>query len=287
MKFWQSLSFTETDQLLSLAQICEEVGFHGAFVSDHLFHADKLVSKYPYSEDGSPPFGPDTDWPESWAAISAMAAVTERLRFTTAVYIAPLRHPLVVAKAVATASALSGGRVALGAGVGWIREEYDQLGEEFRTRGRRLDEMIEILRAVWTGEMVEHQGRFYAFPRLQMRPTPVGRVPIYVGGASDAAMARAARNDGWLGSGNAPDELPGIVEKLRSMRREAGLGEEGFEVIAALTAPPDPGLVHRLEDAGVTGIVSYPFLYTIGPGSTLDQKRAALEQYGNGIIGRS
>ncbi len=286
MKFWQSLSFTEADQLVALAKIVEGVGFHGAFVSDHLFHAEKMESKYPYSEDGSPPFAPETDWPESWAAISAMAAVTTRLRFTTAVYIAPLRHPLVLAKGVATASVFSGGRVALGGGVGWVKEEYDQLGEDFRTRGRRFDEMIEILRKVWSGEMVEHHGRFYDFDRLQMRPRPVGEVPIYIGGTSEPAMRRAARNDGWLGSGNEPDELPGIVEELRQLRRGAGLAEEGFEVIAAISVPPEPDLCKRLEEAGVTGLVSYPLLYTIGPGTTLEQKRAALEQFGEAVIAR-
>ena len=94
MKFWQSLSFTETSQLVPLARICEEVGFHGAFVSDHVFHPEKLESKYPYSPDGAPPFAPETEWPESFAAISAMATATRRLHFATAVYIATLRHPL-------------------------------------------------------------------------------------------------------------------------------------------------------------------------------------------------
>jgi probable F420-dependent oxidoreductase len=286
LKFWQSLSFTETHQLVELARICEEVGFHGAFVSDHVFHAEKLTSRYPYSEDGSPPFGPETEWPESWAAISAMAAVTERLRFTTAVYIAPLRHPLLVAKAVSTAAVLSHGRVALGAGVGWVREEYDQLGEDFGTRGRRLDEMIEVLRAVWRGGMVEHHGEFYDFDRLQLSPAPPGEVPIYVGGSSAPARHRAARNDGWLGSGDAPEALPGIVARLRGQRREAGLPLEAFEVIAPVTAAHTPDLVRRLEDAGVTGLVSYPLLYTIGPGTTLEQKRAALERYGSEVIAR-
>ena len=98
MKFCQALSFTETTQLVALAQVCEEVGFEMAFLSDHLFVPEKIRSRYPYSENGSPPFGPDTEFPEAWAAISAMATATRRLRFTTAIYIAPLRHPLEVAK---------------------------------------------------------------------------------------------------------------------------------------------------------------------------------------------
>lgn len=279
MKFWQALSFTETTQLLDLARTCEEVGFHGVFVSDHLYHPEKLESRYPYSEDGKPPFGPGTEWPDAWCAISAMAAVTTRLHFNTSVYIAPLRHPLILAKAVSTASVLSGGRVALGVGLGWIREEYAQLGEDFGTRGRRLDEMIEVMRAVWAGEMVEHHGTYYDFPRLEMLPAPAQPVPIYVGGASEPALRRAARNDGWLGAGNDPAELPAIVDRFRALRREYGREHEDFDVVAALATPPDVDTFKRMEDAGVTGIVSYPLLYTLGPDSSLERKRAALEQY--------
>lgn len=286
MKFCQALSFTETSQLVPLARVCEDVGFEMAFVSDHLFVPEKLRSRYPYSEDGKPPFGPETEFPEAWAAISAMATATRRLRFTTAIYVAPLRHPLEVAKSVATAAALSGGRVALGAGAGWLEEEFAQLSQEFRSRGRRLDEMIEILRAVWAGGMVEHHGRYYDFERLQMSPTPPGPVPIYIGGASAAALRRAARNDGWIGTGNDPTELPAIAGELARLRREAGRAGEPFEVLAALTAPPDLDLFRRLEDAGVTAVVNYPLAFSIGPGAPLSRKRAALEQFGNEIIAK-
>jgi probable F420-dependent oxidoreductase len=284
MRFWQALSFSETTQLVELAKTCEEVGFHGVFVSDHLYHPEKIESKYPYSEDGAPPFGPETEWPEPWAAISAMAAVTTTLRFNTSVYIAPLRHPLAVAKSVATASVLSGGRVALGAGLGWIREEYEQLGQDFKSRGKRLDEMIEVLRKVWTGDVVEHHGSYYDFDRLSMSPPPPAKIPIYIGGASAPALRRAARNDGWLGSGNDPSEVPALVEQFRELRKEAGTEGEPFDIVVALVTPPDVDTFKRLEDAGVTGIISYPLLYTLGPGSTLEQNRGALEQYAEAFI---
>ena len=284
MRFWQALSFSETTQLVELAKTCEEVGFHGVFVSDHLYHPEKIESKYPYSEDGVPPFGPETEWPEPWAAISAMAAVTRTLHFNTSVYIAPMRHPLAVAKSVATASVLSGGRVALGAGLGWIREEYEQLGQDFKSRGKRLDEMIEVLRKVWTGDVVEHHGSYYDFDRLSMSPPPPAKIPIYIGGASAPALRRAARNDGWLGSGNDPAEVPALVERFRELRKEAGTDGEPFDVIVALVTPPDVDTFKRMEDAGVTGIISYPLLYTLGPGSTLEQNRGALEQYAEAFI---
>ncbi len=284
MKFWQSLSFTETDQLVALSKICEEVGFHGALVSDHVFFPEKIDSKYPYSEDGSPPFTAETEWPEPWAAIAAMSTATTRLRFSTAVYLASLRHPLLVAKAVGTAALLSDGRVALGVGAGWIEEEFTQLGQDFHTRGRRLDEMIEVLKKVWAGGMVEHHGEFTDFDRLQMSPAPPEPIPIYVGGVSPAALRRAARNDGWLGAGCHPAEVPALLERLRSLRKENGLESEPFETIVAVTAPPDVDLFRRLADAGATAMISYPWAFSIGPGSSLDAKRQALERYGNEFI---
>jgi probable F420-dependent oxidoreductase len=286
MKFWQSLAFTETHQLPELARICEGLGFHGVFVADHLYYPVKLESRYPYTEDGIPPFDAETEWPEAWAAISAMAAVTTTLRFTTGTYIAPLRHPLVVAKAVATASALSQGRVALGAGAGWAKEEYDQLGESFRTRGARLDEMLEILRKVWAGGMVEHHGRYYDFDPLQMVPKPPAQVPIYIAGKSEPALRRAARNDGWFGSGEGPSEVLEIIERLHGYRGEYGRQNQAFEIIVPVTALPDVELFRRLEEGGVTGTVSFPLCQTLGPRTSLDQKRDVLERYANDIIAK-
>jgi probable F420-dependent oxidoreductase len=288
MKFFQSLSFTETDQLVELAPIVEEVGFHGAFVSDHLFHPLHFESKYPYSEDGVPPFTADTEFPEPWSAIGAMAAVTSKLVFSTAVYIAPLRHPLEVAKALSTLSVISGGRVSLGAGLGWLREEYDQIGREFRTRGKRLDEMIEVLRKVWAGGMVEHHGAYYDFDPLQLSPSPSEPIAIYIGGASEPALRRAAtRGDGWLGSGNTPEQLEMILARLAALRKESGREGQPFEAIVALSVPPEPDLLRRLEDQGATAVVSYPLAYSIGPGTSVAQKRQALEQYAEHVIARS
>ena len=283
MKFWQALSFTETDQIVELAKTCEEVGFHGAFVSDHVAVHENLESKYPYASDGAPPFVPETEFPESWAAISAMAAVTSRLQFTTSVYLPTLRHPLLVAKSVATAAVLSQGRVALGAGVGWIREEHDDLGMDFTRRGRQLDETLDVVRALWRGGMVEHHGEFFDFGRLQMSPAPPGPIPIFIGGASPPAMRRAARFDGWLSAGNAPEDVPGIVETLHGYRKEAGATGD-FEIIMALAAPPSRDAFQRAEEQGVTAFVNFPLAFSLGPGSGLDQKRAALEQFSEAFI---
>ena len=174
---------------MPLARAAEEAGFHGVLLSDHLFFPEKLHSRYPYSPDGKPGFDGDTVFPEVWTSIAAMAAATTRLHFSTLVFVLPLRNPLEVAKTLGTLSLLSGGRVALGCGAGWIREEFEQLGVDFSTRGKRFDEMIAVMRALWRGGMVEHHGRFFDFGRIQMSPAPRAPVPIYVGGLSDAGAA--------------------------------------------------------------------------------------------------
>ena len=287
MKFWQAVSFCEPEQLVEIARIAEEVGFEGVLVSDHLVHPEKLESRYPYSETGQPVFSEDTPWPECWSAITAMATATTRLRFATMVHILPLRNPIEVAKSASTAAVLSQDRVALGAGAGWIKEEYDLLGVDFKTRGRRFDECIEVLRKLWTGEMVEHHGEFFDFPRIVMRPAPGRALPILIGGVSGVALRRAARlGDGWLGSGQTPEEAALITQKLSKLRAEAGRTNEPFEIVAPLTTPPDADTFRRLEEHGVAGTVSYPFLYSLGPTSTLQEKRAAMEQYGNEVIAK-
>ena len=286
MRIWQSLAFTEPDQLLDVAKICEEVGFDGVMVSDHLLHFEQLQSRYPYSADGRPPaFSAETVWPDCWSIIAAMAAVTTRLRFVTNVFILPLRHPVEVAKATSSVATFCGGRIALGAGAGWMKDEFDVLGVDFHTRGRRFDECIEVLRKLWSGAMVEHQGRFFQFPRVQMRPAPPAPIPIYVGGMSDAALRRAARlGDGWLGAGQTPEQAVTTLERLGTLRREAGRATTSFDAVVPLTVPTTTGLLKRLEDAGAGGTVSYPFTFVIGPTSTLEQKRAYLEGYAADVI---
>lgn len=287
MKFWQALSFVETDQLVEIARCAEACRFEGVLVSNHLVQPEKIEPAYPYSATGDPGFASDTPWPEPFASIAAMATATTRLRFATLVFILPLYDPLEVAKSVSTAAVLSGNRLALGAGAGWMKEEFDIQGVDFRTRGRRFDEQIEVLRKLWSGEVVEHHGAFFDFPRLRMLPAPSRPVPIWIGGISDAALRRAARlGDGWIGSGQTPAEVEKIATRLHALRREAGRAAEPFEIIAPLSIPLDADACRRLEDCGVSGTVSYPFSYTIGPHSTLARKRDYLERFANDVIAR-
>jgi probable F420-dependent oxidoreductase len=287
MKFWQSLFLTEADQLFEVARICEEVGFDGLMISDHLLHFDQMRPRYPYSEDGRPPFEARAVWPECWSLIGALAAVTQRIRFVTNVYILPLRNPVEVAKATSSVASFAEDRVVLGAGAGWMKEEFELLGVDFHSRGRRFDECIEVIRKLWSGRTVEHRGEFFELPAVQMCPVPSRPIPIYIGGASPAALRRAARlGDGWLGPGQTLEEALATVAQLERLRSEAGRGGEPFDAVVPLGGPPELGALQRLRDAGVGGAVSLPFAFNVGPDSTLDQKRAYLEGYANDLIAK-
>jgi probable F420-dependent oxidoreductase len=288
MKFWQAISFMEPEQLLGVAQAAEEAGFHGLLLADHVLFPARLKSKYPYSADGTPMFDGRTPFPDPWTAIAAMAAATQKLHFATFVFILPLREPLQLGKTLGTLSLLTGGRVALGAGAGWIREEFDALGIDFQTRGKRMDEMVAVLRKLWTGEVVEHHGRFFDFEPLQMSPAPGHSIPIWFGGLSDAALRRAtALGDGWLGIGNTPEEASQLLARLRALRREAGRAREPFDTIVPLTTPLEPDTLRRLEEQGMTGANCFPFSFTLGPRSTLAQKREQMLRFGETVIAKT
>lgn len=277
MKFWLGVAFLDHGELLKMARVADASGYHGIAVSDHVFYPEKLSTPYPYTSDGSPPFAPDTPWPDPWVLIGAMAAVTTRLRFMTNVYVAPARNPFLVAKQVGTAAVLSGDRVALGVGAGWMREEFEHLGQPFGDRGRRLDEMIDVLRTLWRGGMVEHHGEHYDFDRLQMSPVPAAPVPIYCGGQSRHALERAARLDGWIGNAYTPERALELVGQVRSAR-----ADPEFEVILSLLARPDADLFRRMEDAGVTGVLCAPWMR---PGADdLPARRAAVERFAETVI---
>jgi probable F420-dependent oxidoreductase len=221
VRYCIGLGFSPLAHYVPLARAADESGWDTIAVSDHVANPETITSTYPYTKDGGRRWEPFTEFADPWVAIGAMAAATERLRFTTNVYVLPMRPPFAVAKAVGTAAAISGGRVALGVGMGWMEEEFALLEQPFRQRGRRADEMIEVLRALWAGGWVEHHGEFYDFDRLEMTPAP-GEVPVYVGGLSDAALRRAARNDGWISDLHTTEELAAICGRLREYRTELG-----------------------------------------------------------------
>lgn len=286
MKFFTALVSSDPLHFVDIARTADACGIDGIALPDHVLCPETITTPYPYEPDGRPPFDPSTPWPDAWVAIGAMAAVTTRLRFLTSVYVLPMRNPLLVAKAVGTAAVLSEDRVILGLGVGWMREEFAALGQDFHTRGRRTDEAIGVLGALWRGGMVEHHGRFYDFDRLQMSPAPRRPIPIWVGGLTEPALRRAARlGDGWISMVHSVGEIEGFVARLRALRAEHGRAHEPFDVCVWSVASDIDGF-RRLEDAGVSTVLTVPWFFYPGDPASLDHKRRALERFAADVLAK-
>ena len=287
MKFCASLAFTDTRDYLELARIADEYGWDTLVLSDHLVHPETIRSKYPYKPDGQRPWNAPDHWPDVWVAMAAMGAVTERLRFLTGVFVVPMRHPLHLAKAIGTAAVMTGYRISLGLGTGWMRDEFELLGERFEERGARTDEMIEVMRKLWSGEMVEHHGRFFDFDRLNMRPPVEGDVPLLVGGASDAALRRVARlGDGWIPHAISTAEARDGIARIRALRAENGRAEAPLTAVVPLNDASDPDDYRRAEEAGVTHFLCAPWLTYGGSMHSLEDKRGGLRRFADEVISK-
>jgi alkanesulfonate monooxygenase SsuD/methylene tetrahydromethanopterin reductase-like flavin-dependent oxidoreductase (luciferase family) len=236
MKFWQALTWMEPEQMLEVAQHAEALGFDGLMLGDHGVYPSDIQSSYPYSPTGRPPMSADAWYPDCWATIGALAAVTRRIRFSVGVYVLPLRNVFEVARATGTLAILSGGRFILGSGLGWMKEEFDIYGVEFRTRASRHDEMVVVLRKLWAGGMVEHHGRHFDFPALQISPAPPAQLPVYTGEVRrprSSALRARGRLDRLR---NSPDEVPVCLRTCARLRGEAGRSQLPFETVIGLNA---------------------------------------------------
>lgn len=279
MRFTIGMAYGPPEHYVPVARAADAAGYWGIACSDHVLNLETLRTPYPYTKDGKRRWELKTDWLDPWVAIGAMGAATERLRFTTNVYVLPMRNPFVTAKAVATASVLTGGRVALGIGMGWCEEEFELMEQPFRRRGARADEALELLRAAWTGEIVEHHGEFYDLPRFEMNPPPPAPIPVYVGGMSDAAVRRAARNDGWISDYVTLDQAAEVRGRIDALRAEAGRADEPFTMMCSLKDAYDVEGFRRAEAVGVTDILTMPWAYYHGFTDDLEAKVDGIERF--------
>lgn len=260
MKFWTGTAFMKTTEMPAVATMLDQAGFHGVLVSDHLIYPKEMKTVYPGHESGKMFWHPETDWPDAWVLIGAMAAVTENLHFGNNVYIAPSRPILEVVKQVGTAAAISHGRVSIGLSAGWMREEFELLGQDFDNRGPRLNEMIQALRELWKGGWVSFKGDYYDIPEMTIEPHPPSPVPILCGGESTAALKRAARYcDGWVGTAYTIDDAEKWIERINGYRREFGRDNQPFDIIVGLRDQPSTELYKRAEKIGITGVMCSPW----------------------------
>jgi alkanesulfonate monooxygenase SsuD/methylene tetrahydromethanopterin reductase-like flavin-dependent oxidoreductase (luciferase family) len=258
MKFYVSSAFLDTREIVEIAKAADDLGYDGIGIPDHIVNVETLKTPYPYTKDGQRRWQAFTEWPDPWVLVGALAQVTTRLRFVTTVYIPAMRNPYSAAKAIGTAAYLADGRVELGVGVGWCEEEFDLMEQRFSARGRRTDEMLDLMRTLWSPGWTEFDGEFYQTPKLEMQPTPP-RIPIYVGGLSEIAIASVAR--------------------LRELRAENGLTMDDFTILTPLTDAFTIAHYQRAEDAGITGIITMPWMFYSGADATLAEKVDGMKRF--------
>jgi len=227
-------TFPDLAGAIRMVKLAEAAGFDSVVAVDHVVFPHSYTSVYPYAPGGRLPGGPGGSLPDPLIWMAAMAAVTEKLRFLTGVIILPLRNPLVLAKQVATLDHMSGGRIELGIGVGWLKEEFEALGVPFEKRGKRSDEYIAAMRKLWAEDGASFAGEFVNFHEVSSNPKPMrGGVPIVIGGHSEAAARRAGRlGDGFFPSiGTQVDILP-LFDVVRRSAEAAGRDPQSIEIMA-------------------------------------------------------
>jgi len=265
---------------VSLCQRAEGVGFESVWGGEHVVLPDTIASKYPYTADGKIPAEPETPIPDPLIWLSYVAAAAPTLRLGTCILIVPQRNPLVLAKELATLDYMSGGRVELGLGVGWMQEEFDALGVPWARRGARNDEYIAAMRALWEGPHAEFHGEFVDFEPVTCNPRPVnGSIPVIVGGDSDAALKRAVRlADGYFPGEGDVTRLAALLGRLKETAEQAGRDPNSIEInvmFGAQMADPKAG-VEELAALGVDRIM-VPAFFFAGDGG-IDRLSAFGEQ---------
>lgn len=252
------------------AQQAEACGFESLVVVEHTVMVRGYSSSYPYDPSGRMSIDEDCDLPDPLQLLGFLAGRTTTLGLATGVLVLPNHHPVPLAKRVATLDALSGGRVRLCVGMGWMKEEIEACGAPFEARGRRGDEQIEVLRKLWTGEPVDHDGEFFSFTQAVCRPA--SQVPVHIGGHTVAAARRAGRlGDGLQPLGVAGDDLRRLVDVMHSSAVDAGRDPAALELsLGHLVGRIDAGKAERMAALGAHRIV-------LDPAPTTDLS-AALEE---------
>jgi probable F420-dependent oxidoreductase len=252
------------DLLLTGATTAEKAGFDSLWFPEHVVLVDDPRSKYPYSQDGKLPVGPDTGMIEPFVAIATAAAVTSRIRLGTGICLVPQRPPIYTAKQVADCDVLSGGRFDFGVGIGWLREEFEALGADFDDRAQLCREYLAAMTSLWTEEVSSHRGNLLEIPPVRMYPKPIQKPhpPIIFGGESMNALRRVADlGQGWFGFNLLPDEAAEKIEALNAVLSRRGRRPDSIEVSVSPYLKParDAQALERYAEAGVDQVILLAF----------------------------
>lgn len=301
MKFAVSMSGLGARHYPEVAQAAEANGFDSIWMPEHLIFPVDMPPEYSYTPDGFPPMHSDTPSFDPFVVLAGVASRTQSIKLGTGVFILPLRHPISVARSVITLDRMSGGRVLLGIGVGWLSDEFEIVGQDFANRGRRTDEMMELMRALWTDDPVEFHGTYYDIPPVRFFPKPVRKqegIPIIVGGTSSGALRRAGRlGDGWVHHAqihaslytgeknpgvNAQDfvELADHLAVIERHRQEAGRQDRPFEIVVGMGGTL--ASLRRCQELGVTTYQAGPS--TAGLRGTKDDFVGWIKRFADEVI---
>ena len=289
MRFSFAESMCDPSHYLPLAKAADEAGWTSFIVPDSICYPEESDSSYPYTADGDRRFLLDKPFIEPFSLIPAMGAVTEKLRFTTFVVKLPIRNPVLTAKSAASVAVLTNNRFGFGVGTSPWPDDFRVCGQDWKTRGKRMDEMIAIIRGLATGEFFAFHGEHYDIPSIKICPTPTKPIPILIGGHAEPALKRAARlGDGWMHAGG-QEPLESLLARINELRREYGRERLPFEVhVISLDAYHLDG-IRKLEDLGVTDvIVGFRNVYVEKVDSmTLQQKIDMIRQYADNVISKA
>jgi probable F420-dependent oxidoreductase len=260
-----NIGVQNADQLVATAQQAEALGFESAWTFEHVIVPLDYDSKYPYNPTGKMGAAPETNFVDPLIALTAVAASTKTIRLGTGVNILSQTNPLLMAKQVASIDFVSGGRMMLGVGIGWLREEFDAMGVPFEKRGARFDDYVQAMRKVWSGETVEHESEFLSWHGFKSYPVPVQKpMPVIMGGNKGKIFERTARyGDGWFAPSGSPDELRGHLAELRKVCEGAGRRFEDLEITCMWPGMGGADAVRALADVGVHRVVT--FAAALGP----------------------
>ena len=253
-----NIGMESLEQMVGLAQYAESLGFESLWTFEHVMVPVEYQSKYPYSKDGKMGGGSDNPFLDPLIALAAVAAQTRTIRLGTGVNILSQANPLLLAKQAASLDVLSNGRFMLGAGIGWLKEEFEAMGVPFERRGARYDDYVVAMRKVWSGEVVEHQSEFINWSGFQSYPTPVqaGGVPIIIGGSKGKAFQRIARlGDGWFAPTNNAAGLAPLLDPLKAACDEAGRDYASVEITSMWDNQGGMEAIEAFADIGVSRVI--------------------------------
>jgi probable F420-dependent oxidoreductase len=289
MRFTYAEAMTHAAYYAPLAQAAETAGYTSMTVADSLIYPKESDSKYPYTDTGDREFLEDKEFIETMILCAHLAAVTTTLRFTPFVLKLPIRPPVLVAKQASSIAFLSNNRLGLGVGLSPWPEDFSAFGVPWERRGKRMDECMDIIRGLTSGEFFGYDGEFFQIQPLKQCPAPTEKTPLLVGGHAEAALRRAVlKGDGWMHAGGDGDELDRLLTRLAEIRKEEGDDRDDFEVHVISYDAYTPDGIKRLEDKGVTDcIVGFRVPYIKGPDTEpLADKVRHLESYAESVIAK-